>query len=87
MNYAIVHSLIALVASKFFFFEKKNHKKFVFDKMCAIRLNFNILKVLTDSTIELFCYMKSSGVNFEISEILRFLKILRYVLWLPKITL
>ena len=64
---------------------KKNLEKFIFDKMCAIWSNFNILSpsfsanililiVLTDSTIRILCYMRSCGVNFEKSEISKFLR-------------
>ena len=64
---------------------KKNHEKLIFNKMCVIRPNFNILSsilfanililiVLTDSVIKTLCYMRSYGVNFENSEIFRFLR-------------
>ena len=54
-------------------------------KLCANLSNFNILSlnffanililiVLTDSTIQMLCYMRSYGVNFDKSEILKFLK-------------
>ena len=36
--------------------------------------NILILIVLTDSTIKTLCYMRSCGVNFENSEIFRFLR-------------